>query len=119
MAEHTRPERGAERGSTMVVVTLLMAAVAMLSLSFLAVLRSSQKESQGSRETLSALYASEAGLTAAVDDLARGGTGQLGSKSHPVGLGGQSYWVESTDLGQGRTQLDSYGNDEHSRLGVE
>ena len=45
-------DRCARRGSTLVVVALLMAAVAMLSLSFLTVLQSAQKENQGSRESL-------------------------------------------------------------------
>ena len=108
-----------ESGSTLVVVALLMAAVAMLSLSFLTMLRSSQKENQGSRESLSALYACEAGLTAAVDDLTRGGSGVLGTKNNPIGLGGQFYWVEAADIGNGRTQLSSYGRDERTQMGVE
>jgi len=107
------------RGSTMVVVALLLAAVAMLSLSFLMVLRSSQKEHQGSRESLSALYAAEAGLTAAMDDIATGGTGDLGSKYAPATLGSQRYWVESTDIGDGRIALAAYGRDDRAQMGVE
>lgn len=106
-------------GATLVVVALLMAAVAMLSLSFLTVLRSSQKENQGSLESLSALYACEAGLSAAVEDLSRGGTGTLGSKYDPVGFGGQTYWVTATPIGSGRTALTSYGRDDRQQLGVE
>ncbi len=107
------------RGSTLVIVALLMAAVAMLSLSFLTVLRSSQKENQGSRESLSALYACEAGLTAAVENLARGGTGTLGTENAPVSLGDQRYWVQATDIGDGRIALLSYGRDDSAKMGVE
>jgi hypothetical protein len=103
----------------MVVVALLMAAVAMLSLSFLTVLRSSQKENQGSRESLAALYACEAGLTAAVDDLVRGGTGTLGTKNQPVAQGSQRYWVQATDIGDGRIALLSYGREDRAQMGVE
>jgi hypothetical protein len=103
----------------MVVVALLMAAVAMLSLSFLTVLRSAQKENQGSRESLSALYACEAGLSAAVEDLARGGTGSLGSELAPIGFGDQDYWVEATNIGDGRIALRGYGRDDRARMGVE
>lgn len=107
------------RGSTMVVVALLMASVAMLSLSFLTVLRSTHKESQGSRESLAALYACEAGLTAAVEELAAGGDGDLGSKQAPVTFGGQRYWVEANDIGDGRIALVSYGRDDRAQMGVE
>jgi hypothetical protein len=115
-----RCARRSERaGSTMVVVVLLLAAVAMLSLSFLTVLRASQKESQGSRESISALYACEAGLTRAVDDLARGGTGALGSEQAPQTFGNQQFWVEADALGDGRIALRSYGRDDRARMGVE
>jgi hypothetical protein len=107
------------RGSTMVVVSLLLAAVAMLSLSFLMVLRSTQKEHQGSRETLSALYAAEAGLTAAMDDIATGGTGDVGSENAPATFGSQRFWVESNDIGGGRIALVSYGRDDRAQMGVE
>jgi len=114
-----RSSQAARTGSTMVVVALLMAAVAMLSLSFLSVLRASQKENQGSRESLAALYACEAGLTAAVDNLAQGGTGDLGTKNAPVNLGAHEYWVESTEIGSGRIALRSYGREDRSTMGVE
>jgi hypothetical protein len=103
----------------MVVVALLMASVAMLSLSFLTVLSSSHKENQSSRENLAALYACEAGLTRAVDALAAGGSGNLGSKQYPQSLGDESYWVTSTDLGSQRIQLEGYGRHDDSTVGVE
>jgi len=114
-----RSRSTATRGSTLVVVALLMAAVAMLSLSFLTVLRSSQKENQGSRESLSALYACEAGLSAAVEELSAGGDGALGTKQAPVAFGDQRYWVESDALGDGRVALRSFGRDDHAQMGVE
>src|SRR5262245_14320890 len=107
------------RGSTLVIVALLMAAVAMLSLTLLTTLRSSQQENQGSREGLSALYACEAGLSAAVRDLSTGGTGDLGTGTAPVAYGDQSYWVVSTPIGDGRTALRSVGRDDSARMGVE
>lgn len=107
------------RGSTLVVVALLMAAVAMLSLSLVTVLRSSHKESQGSRESLSALYVCEAGLTRAVDSLSSGGTGAIGSKQAPEALGDQRFWVEATPIGDGRIALQAYGRDDRATMGVE
>jgi len=106
-------------GSTLVVVVLLMAAVAMLSLSFLTVLRSSQNESNGSRESLSALYACEAGVTLAIDELRAGGDGTLGSKQAPQVIGDQAFWVTASDIGSGRTSLMAYGRDDRSEVGVE
>ena len=108
-----------KRGSTMVIVALLVAAVAMLSLTLLSTLRSSQQENQGSRESLSALYACEAGLSAAVRSLATGGSGDLGTQYAPVDYGEQSYWVVSTPMGAGRTSLRSVGRDDRARMGVE
>ena len=116
-----QPRRArARRGSTMVVVALLLAAVAMLSFSFLMVLRSSQKENQGSRESLSALYAAEAGLTAGVDRLAQGDEPpfQLGSKAQPVDFGGQEYWVDAQETDE-RIRITSYGQADRARMGVE
>jgi len=110
---------GRESGSTLVIVALLMAAVATLSLSFLAVLRSSQQESEGSRENLSALYACEAGLTAAVEQLTRGGTGAIGNKYQPQEYGEQSYYVQATPMSDGRTALVSVGRDDDARMAVE
>jgi hypothetical protein len=119
LREHTRGTGPARTGSTLIIVALLMAAVATLSLSFLAVLRSTHQENQSSREGLSALYACEAGLTAGVESLTRGGTGDVGSEQAPVVYGGQSYWVEATAMTKGRTSLVSVGRDDASRMGVE
>ncbi|MEQ1892719.1 MAG: hypothetical protein ABL998_09275 [Planctomycetota bacterium] len=102
-------------GSTLVVVALLMAAVAMLSLSFLTVLRGSQNESNGSRESLAALYASEAGVALAIDELREGGDGTIESQS----IGDQAFWVTASDIGSGRTSLMAYGRDDGSEVGIE
>lgn len=115
---HVR-HRGQREGSTLVVVVLLMAAVAMLSLSFLTVLRGSQSESSGSRESISALYACEAGVTLAIDELRAGGDGTIGSKQAPATIGDQAFWVTSSDIGSGRTSLMAYGRDDRSEVGVE
>lgn len=115
---NTRPF-GSRTGSTLVVVSLLMAAVAMLSLSFLTVLRGSQNESNGSRESLAALYACEAGVTLAIDELRAGGDGTLGTKQNPETIGDQSFWVTASDIGSGRTSLMAYGRDDRSEVGVE
>lgn len=102
-------------GSTLVVVALLMAAVAMLSLSFLTVLRGSQNESNGSRESLAALYASEAGVALAIDELREGGDGTI----EPQSIGDQAFWVTASDIGSGRTSLMAYGRDDGSEVGIE
>ena len=103
----------------MVIVALLLASVAMLSLTLLSTLRSSQQENQGSQESLSALYACEAGLSAAVRDIALGKTGTLGTETNPVVYGGQSYWVVATPIGDGRTSLAAYGREDRAAMGVE
>lgn len=108
-----------QAGSTLVVVALLLAAVAMLSMSFLMVLQSSQKENQGSRQGLAALYACEAGLSQAVKQLSLGQSGDVGTSYQPLVAGEQSYWVEATSIGDGRIALESHGLDDDSRMDVE
>jgi hypothetical protein len=111
--------KGKRAGSTLVVVALLMAAVAMLSLSFLTVLRGAQNESTSSREGLAALYVCEAGVAQAIDELRAGGDGTIGSKQYPSTLGDQAFWVTASDIGSGRTSLMAYGRDDGSEVGVE
>jgi hypothetical protein len=106
-------------GSTLVVVALLIAAVAMLSMSFLMVLQASQKENQGSRQSLAALYACETGLSQAVKQLTLGQGGNVGSSYQPLSTGEQSYWVQATAIGDGRIALESHGFDNDSQIGVE
>ncbi|HEX6884236.1 MAG TPA: hypothetical protein VF530_12730, partial [Planctomycetota bacterium] len=120
MHVHGQRVRPGRRGSIMVIVALLMASVATLSLVLLSSLRSSHKEHQGSRESLSALYACEAGLSAAVRELATtGGDGNVGSEQNPVQAGEQRYWVVATPIGDGRVSLVSYGRVERAEMGVE
>lgn len=114
----TRSIENGRRGATIVFVVLLTATVAMLSLSMIAVVRSSHQENRGSRENLSALYACEAGLAAAVQSLARGGDGNIGVE-RPVESGSQTYSVTATDIGDGRTSLQATGTDEDARMRVE
>lgn len=106
-------------GSTLVVVALLMAAVAMLSLSFLTFLRGAQNESNSSRESLAALYACEAGVALAIDELRSGGDGNIQSKQDPMPFGDQSVYVVAEDINSGRTSLMAYGRDDGSEVGVE
>lgn len=111
---------GQRRGSILIIVALLMASVAMLSLVLLSTLRSSHKENQGSREGLNALYACETGLSEAVRELSTtGGDGNVGSSSNPVEAGEQSYYVVATPLGNGRTSLVAYGSVDRAEMGVE
>ena len=122
-----RKQTDSASGSTLVVVAMLVAAVAMLSLSFLTVLQAAQKENQGSRESIAALYACEAGLTEAMDDVKRGSVvvaqGQTaptwGTAAQPTNLGGQQYWVTATPLSDGRISLVGYGREDRAQMGVE
>ena len=109
----------ARRGSTLIFVVMVLAAVAMLSLSLVSVLNSSQRELQGSREDLSALYVCEAGLSAALRDIALGGAGDQGSQNEPIEYGTSDFYVEVGDLGDDRMQLRSIGRDDRSEVGVE
>lgn len=118
--KQTIPRSAHEAGFSLVAVTFLVAAAAVLSLTLMRTVASATKERGGSRRSLDSLYVSEAGLSAAVFDLASGGDGILGSEGEPVSMGSSSYWVEATDMGDGRIALVSTAmeNDTGSRVEV-
>lgn len=103
----------------MVMVIMMITVFSALSLSLVTANVSASREQRQFRETLSAKYASEAAISAAVFDLASGGTGDLGSEQEPMAMGRESYWVEATDLGDGLISLSATGVSNRSRAGVE
>lgn len=99
------------RGTTLIMVAMLVASMATLSFALVSVVGSANRALKGSRNDLNAIYISEAAISDAVFDLATGGDGNVGSRINPVNYGGADYWVEAKDLGSGLTSLTSYGED--------
>lgn len=118
-ARRYNPLSQRRRGSSLVVVMVLTSSMALLSLAMITLISSSQRAELAEQEELSALYVCEAGLSAAVFDLAQDGSGALGSSNVPVEWAGAEYWVESNDLGGGITSLVATGVDDGSRARVQ
>ena len=93
--------------STLIPVTILIGTMTVLALVFLRVgQRVSQEQGAGFESSRAALLA-EAGIAEAIEALRSGQSGDVGSAELPAYLGGGVLWVEATDLGDGRTQLDA------------
>ena len=95
------------RGSTLLTVVVVLGAMTVLSLIFLRVGQRVTDEQLTLVDAARANYLAEAGVAEAVAAIRSGGDGTIGSAEAPAYLGGGVVWVEATDLGGDRTQLDS------------
>lgn len=101
----------ARRGTTLIMVAMLVGSMATLSFALVTVVGSANRAMKGSRNDLNAIYVTEAAISDAVFDLANGGDGNVGSENNPVDYGGADYWVEAKDMGDGLTSLTAHGED--------
>ncbi len=95
------------RGSTLLSVVILAGALTVLTLIFLRVGARVTDEQLASVEKARASYLAEAGISEALEAIRSGRSGNVGTIDDPAYLGGGVVWVEATDLGNQRTQLDS------------
>jgi len=106
------------RGSTLIPVTILLGTMTVLALVFLRVgQRVSQEQGAGFESARAALLA-EAGIAEAIEALRAGQSGGVGTPELPAYLGGGVLWVEATDLGDGRTQLDAMAMKDSGRAAL-
>jgi hypothetical protein len=99
--------RRARNGGVLVMAAFAVTVMAILAVSVTAVGRSATNEQSGSDRRIAAQCQAEAGLAAALLDLSKNGTGDVGSEQVPVAYAGGSYWVTATDLGNGFKSLTS------------
>lgn len=99
----------ARRGTAIVTMAVCVAALAGLATAMLAVAMRNSGEQDGSRQNMQADYICQAGLSEAMFDLQRDGTGSLGSESQPRSFGGGRYWVAATPLDGDLLQLRATG----------
>src|SRR5262245_3222260 len=95
------------RGNTLLTVVILMGTMTVLALVFVRVGQRMTAEQLGNVETARTAYLAEAGISEALEAIRSGKSGNIGQSDNPAYLGGGVLWVEATDLGGGRTQLDS------------
>jgi prepilin-type N-terminal cleavage/methylation domain-containing protein len=104
----SRPTDGSvRRGSTLITVTILLGTMTVMALVLLRVGQRLGQEQDENVEATRASLLAEAGISEAVQALRSGQSGGLGTAELPAYLGGGVVWVEATDLGGGKVQLDS------------
>ncbi len=96
-----------ERGSAMFSALILVGTLLVLTLAFLRIGQQVTSEQTSAMENARAAYLAESGISEALEALRSGKSGNIGTGDDPAYLGGGVVWVEATDLGGGRTQLDS------------
>jgi hypothetical protein len=106
------------RGSTLVTVTILLGTMTVLALIFLRVGHRFGQEQDATLDSTRATLLAEAGISEAVEAIRAGQSGNVGSSDEPTYLGGGMLWVEATDLGNGRIQLDSIAMKDSGRAAL-
>jgi hypothetical protein len=118
MQLHSRATIVERRGSALVSAVILAGVLTMCALVFLRLGVRVTGEQVAAAEDARALYLAEAAVTEAVEALRSGESGDVGSKDAPAYLGGGLLWVEATDLGNDRTQLDAMALKEGGRAAL-
>ncbi len=102
-----RPD--SRRGGALLFSLIVVMTVSLLSLGLLQLTNSLGRRQKYSVEDKRAFYVAEAGLAEAYYGLSTGGTGDVGSITAPVTLGGGLVWVEATEEENGNLRLTSNG----------
>ena len=101
--------RGARRGATLLVATIMIAVLGGLSAAIVALTTGHSREANSALSSMRAYYAAEAGLSEAYLKLVKTQDGALGSEDAPVSLAKASYWVTAEEIGLTTWSLVSNG----------
>src|SRR5262245_35226140 len=108
----TRIERGTRRrrsGSALLLALMIVTVTAVMSMAYLQLSLTKNREQKTSVDAKRAFYVAEAGLSESMYGLAIGKSGNVGSPGLPARFGSGVYWVTEKDEGQGRSTLTSTG----------
>jgi len=108
MGVPTRRGEG-RRGAAVVTVLVAVGVLGTLSMAILSRVHSSSRLNESIKNELGARYLAEAGLALAVDDLRKGGAGDLGTGQQRLAYGGGDYWGHCQDLGGGLLSVTATG----------
>ncbi|MBN4049962.1 hypothetical protein JYT84_00880 [bacterium AH-315-M10] len=98
-----------ERGSVLMVALIMVVVIIGITGAYLMPSLSKHRASVSSIDRTRAKSQAESGVSAAINDLNTGGTGNLGSVGAPVVFGGGQYYVTTTDNADGTYTIDSIG----------
>jgi len=101
--------RKARRGTALVSVMVVVAALATVAVTLLTRVDATARGERSAKEHEAARLVAEAGLNVAYATMREGGDAVLGTEQQPLAFGGGTYWVEAQDLGDGTTRLVANG----------
>lgn len=125
-AQRTTNQLGAERGSAIVTVTVVLAVLLLLLAGFLRLVGAAHSEQGQKSDELQVLYVAEAGLGEAYLELEQGRLALagglqpvMGSAEEPLELSRVRYWVEGENLGMRVYALRSTALERQARERIE
>lgn len=107
-ARRTRA-RNEVRGTIILPALVVVGMVATLSMIFVQVSLSKNKEQRVSVDSKRAFYMAEAGLSEGFNGLCLGKSGNVASETVPAEFGFGLFWTVAEELGSGRVKLESTG----------
>ncbi|MFN0244284.1 MAG: hypothetical protein ACKVWV_15460 [Planctomycetota bacterium] len=97
------------RGTAIVAALVVVTVVAVLSVAYLQLSMSKNREQRASVDAKRAFYIAEAGLSEAFAGLAIGKSGNVANSTLPARYANGAFWVEAKDETNGRMTLKSTG----------
>ena len=104
-----QPRSAARRGSAMIAGIFVVLVVSILSMSYLQLSLSRNRENNGSVDAKRAFFMAEAGIAEGYAALVAGKSGVVASPEEPAVYGNGVFWVEATALSPTRVQLHATG----------
>ncbi len=105
----SRSARSDRRGTAIIAGLMVVTLVSVLSMAYLQLSMSKNREQRSSVDAKRAFYIAEAGLAEAYAGLVAGKSGNVANSSIPARFANGAFWVESVDEGDGRRTLTSTG----------
>lgn len=105
----SRRAASARRGSALVAALMIVVIASTVSMIYLQLSLSKNREGRACVDTKRAFYMAEAGLSEGFYGIVTGKSGSVASPSLPAQFGNGLFFVTSKDEGQGRTSLTSTG----------
>src|SRR6186713_105289 len=105
----TRPAARERRGAALIIALFVVLMISVLSMSYLQMSLSKNKEQQNAADAKRAFYLAEAGMAESYAGLLAGQSGNVGNDIVPARFGAGVFWVKAEDLGNANLCLTSTG----------
>lgn len=99
----------ARRGAALIIALFVVLMISVLSVSYLQMSMSKNREQQNAADAKRAFYLAEAGMAEAYAGLLAGQSGNVGNDIVPARFGAGVFWVKAEDLGNANLCLTSTG----------